>query len=568
MVGTIYIVGAGSIGSLVATSLMSTIPPVAQVALILKSKAKLQDYLQHDSTIRVWRNIGSHTMIERKIHGYAEYPTRKTGVAPQPIDNLIVCTKATQTEKAIAALLPCISAKTNILLLQNGVGTYDNLCAKFWPNRHSRPHFMLGITSHGVRPADIPWTFKHVGMGTMKFTIVPPNASKDYPLEDNHEDGVSPSVQATVNPTASEESVKADYADLDVHLNEARRGIPTPSEESVRADYSNLDINLEKARQGRPTDSEESVRADYADIDIPLQAARKSRPTDSEESVRADYSNLDINLDAARKGTPTESEEMVRAEFAFSQERAEPMQTTESEDSVRADYSDLDVHLRAARAGIPTDSEASVRADYSDLDIAAILKARPPAVERHLSAEDPTLPEMLKAILATGGLLNAQMIPYDEFRIAQFEKLIVNACINPLTVVLRCPNGKLLEIENSDKVLHDIVKECCNILKIHARETLSEDESLLINSRLNPSRMLHVVQEVCRNTANNKSSMLVDVERGNETELPYINDYIVRLGKTYKRRTDRNTMLSQLVRVQLALSRSAEAEYIPLDLDF
>lgn len=92
-----------------------------------------------------------------------------------PIDSLIVCTKAPYTAGAIDSLKHRISSSSVIALLQNGMGVYDELCDKFWPDANDRPQFLLGTTTHGVTPST-PGQVVHVsrpGQGAVKWGIVP-----------------------------------------------------------------------------------------------------------------------------------------------------------------------------------------------------------------------------------------------------------------------------------------------------------------------------------------------------------------------------------------------------------
>lgn len=91
-----------------------------------------------------------------------------------PIDSLIVCTKTPATSSAIEGIHSRISPSTVISLLQNGMGVYDELCAKFWPEPAERPQFILGTTTHGVTPVE-PGSIIHAtrpGEGAVKWGVV------------------------------------------------------------------------------------------------------------------------------------------------------------------------------------------------------------------------------------------------------------------------------------------------------------------------------------------------------------------------------------------------------------
>ncbi|UCC93333.1 MAG: 2-dehydropantoate 2-reductase [Thermoplasmata archaeon] len=99
-------------------------------------------------------------------------------------------------------------------------------------------------------------------------------------------------------------------------------------------------------------------------------------------------------------------------------------------------------------------------------------------------------------------------------------KGVVNHCINPLTVIHRCKNGALLENPTYLQHMTGLAEEAISV--IHAA---------VVN--LPTDDVLGRVKEVARLTADNKSSMLQDVDRGKRTEIDHITGYIIRLGKRH-----------------------------------
>lgn len=95
-------------------------------------------------------------------------------------------------------------------------------------------------------------------------------------------------------------------------------------------------------------------------------------------------------------------------------------------------------------------------------------------------------------------------------------KGIINASINPLTAILGCPNGELLEDEEVLAISH-----------LACREGVAVAEG--IGMRMPQGNPFTKVKEVMRTTAQNRSSMLQDLERGKRTEIDEISGEIVRL---------------------------------------
>ncbi|MBI5928108.1 MAG: 2-dehydropantoate 2-reductase [Chloroflexi bacterium] len=114
-------------------------------------------------------------------------------------------------------------------------------------------------------------------------------------------------------------------------------------------------------------------------------------------------------------------------------------------------------------------------------------------------------------------------------------KLVVNAGINPLTAILRVPNGALLESEWARQMMREAANEVAVVA--HAKGIILSHEDAA-------SR----VEEVASRTAVNHSSMLQDVLRGTPTEIEAISGAVVREGAKLGIPTPVNQMLYRMVR--------------------
>lgn len=97
-----------------------------------------------------------------------------------------------------------------------------------------------------------------------------------------------------------------------------------------------------------------------------------------------------------------------------------------------------------------------------------------------------------------------------------WSKVVVNAAINPLTAVLRVRNGALVESED----LHALVSAI-------AREAVAAAN--VAGVRLSAQKLVDRALEVASKTADNRSSMLQDVERGRRTETDAITGELLRV---------------------------------------
>ena len=117
-------------------------------------------------------------------------------------------------------------------------------------------------------------------------------------------------------------------------------------------------------------------------------------------------------------------------------------------------------------------------------------------------------------------------------------KLVINAAINPLTAILRVPNGKLLEIPSAHEML-----------KALARETAQVAEAE--NIPLPFPDPVTAAENVARRTAANHSSMLQDVLRKAPTEIDAICGAVVQTGQKHNVDTPANWACWKLVKAMV-----------------
>ncbi|AAS50322.1 AAL044Cp [Eremothecium gossypii ATCC 10895] len=124
--------------------------------------------------------------------------------------------------------------------------------------------------------------------------------------------------------------------------------------------------------------------------------------------------------------------------------------------------------------------------------------------------------------------LDAALLPYQQLLPRQLEKLVVNACINPLSALLDCPNGALVP---QRELFAAIAAEAAPVLRSAYSALFSSttgpppaDPDLLA-----PERLSEKAAAVAVATASNSSSTREDVRAGRTTEIDFINGYIVDL---------------------------------------
>jgi 2-dehydropantoate 2-reductase len=113
-------------------------------------------------------------------------------------------------------------------------------------------------------------------------------------------------------------------------------------------------------------------------------------------------------------------------------------------------------------------------------------------------------------------------------------KLVVNAAINPLTALLKMPNGKLLTRASAQKLSNDLANEVAAVASAQGI-SLSFDD---------PIKAVNLVSE---RTAENYSSMYQDILRGAPTEINSICGEIVKHGEKYQVPTPVNYTMWRLI---------------------
>lgn len=113
-------------------------------------------------------------------------------------------------------------------------------------------------------------------------------------------------------------------------------------------------------------------------------------------------------------------------------------------------------------------------------------------------------------------------------------KAIINSSINPVTTILQCKNGYLLE----NPLLEHIVAYICE-----ESTKVAQKEGMLLTS----AETIRRTKEVISETAKNHSSMLQSILQGKKTEIDSINGLLVSLGKNHGVPTPLNEILISIV---------------------
>ncbi|KAL8967318.1 MAG: hypothetical protein Q9183_002975, partial [Haloplaca sp. 2 TL-2023] len=169
---------------------------------------------------------------------------------------------------------------------------------------------------------------------------------------------------------------------------------------------------------------------------------------------------------------------------------------------------------------------------------------------------EPSALYLLRTMTRTPVLAAVGFPPTDLLQF-QIEKLAANAIINPLTALLNCSNGELLNRPSISRVIRLLLAEISLVIK-----ALPELQGVPnVKMRFDIRRLEHIVIDLAGQTAANKSSMLQDIHGGSRTEIDYITGYLVRRGEEVGIQCILNYMLQHMVKAKDRLEGERRGKY-------
>lgn len=165
------------------------------------------------------------------------------------------------------------------------------------------------------------------------------------------------------------------------------------------------------------------------------------------------------------------------------------------------------------------------------------------ASQNATESKDSVQADLLEVILRAP-ILEATAVSADELIRLQIEKLVVNAMINPLTVIFNRRNGELFANSKILTLMRLLLQEASDVIR--SLPELRNDP--ITRRRFSTERLESIVLDVAEKTAKNTSSMLQDARAGRQTEIDYINGYVVSRGSQVGIDCRHNRKLVQLVK--------------------
>jgi 2-dehydropantoate 2-reductase len=149
--------------------------------------------------------------------------------------------------------------------------------------------------------------------------------------------------------------------------------------------------------------------------------------------------------------------------------------------------------------------------------------------------------EQTAALIASAGL--GVRVAYD-IRSHLWGKLIANAAINPLSALLDCPSGTILEDADASSLARAIALESANVAQA-SRIPLPFADAWTY------------VREIVASTAGVRSTMAIDLAEGKRTEIEQISGAIVAAGRRTQTATPYNETMLRLIKARERAASSA-----------
>ncbi|KAJ2331717.1 2-dehydropantoate 2-reductase (Ketopantoate reductase) (KPA reductase) (KPR) [Coemansia sp. RSA 2681] len=192
----IHVLGAGAVGLLFAAHLRQSGHPIT---LLLRSQASADRFARGGNRISVvndWVRSQPSRKLLRADDGSSDMAPWMTediqavAMTSLPndkgrqahIDKLVIATKAHDTLQAYWSVRASLNSKSTVVLLQNGMGTYEAIQREFYPSpqQHQRelaseiPTFIIGTNANGcLRVPEEEFTTHHTAMVSCQFAVRP-----------------------------------------------------------------------------------------------------------------------------------------------------------------------------------------------------------------------------------------------------------------------------------------------------------------------------------------------------------------------------------------------------------
>ena len=171
----------------------------------------------------------------------------------------------------------------------------------------------------------------------------------------------------------------------------------------------------------------------------------------------------------------------------------------------------------------------------------------------------PSARYLLRTITRTPVLAAAEYGPTDILQY-QLEKLAINCVMQPITAVMECTHGELRQNFYMSRLIRLVLAEISLVVR-----SLPELQNVPnIESRFDPGRLELYIRHIADKTSSYESSMLRDIRIGKQTEIDYLNGYVIRKGEELGIRCVMNYMLLMMVEAKQKIVANNDSERLPI----
>jgi 2-dehydropantoate 2-reductase len=191
------------------------------------------------------------------------------------------------------------------------------------------------------------------------------------------------------------------------------------------------------------------------------------------------------------------------------------------------------------------------------------------------------------AVLSSLTGLNTSWEPFSHITLAMKRKLVVNAVINPLTALMNCRNGDIADAPSAHRLARAVCEEASLLFAMEQNsksiaegkrfafppghpynDALKKTVISRLPSVLRPDGLMSEVFRVAKATALNTSSMAQDIRANRQTEIGYLNGYLVELGRKHRLKMPTNALLTGMVQLRQDVPLDVLQDLPPRTTDF
>lgn len=143
----------------------------------------------------------------------------------------------------------------------------------------------------------------------------------------------------------------------------------------------------------------------------------------------------------------------------------------------------------------------------------------------------------------------------------KLERLAIRAIIDPLCVMFECTPDKLLGNQAATNLMRQLLKEISEIILKLPDLLISQN----VCRTFSPAALERQVVKTLKKLGGNPNEMVVAINRGQRTEISFINGYFVTRGREMGMACPMNTFLVEMVKAKGAIRRRQEDSVIPFE---